>query len=154
MIVWKLTKQRFLAGQPQGSAMNPFDFVIGSLSTPAWFAGMETILASDPSFATAPIRRDAVDFAHQLLLHLRPDDTWEPVGCYMDDSLGLKASVQGRGLSTELILRCSLHRPVPTVRKMTDEGFGALARAHRIAVQTAVEAGLPVPAEVRSHYGL
>lgn len=154
MIVWKLTKQQFLAGQPHGSAMNPFDIVIGSLSKPAWFQGMEVILASDPSFATAPIQRGRVDFAHQLLLHLLPDGTWEPVGCYMDDSLGLKASVQGRGLSTELILRCSLHRPVPKARKMTDEGFGALARAHRIAVQTAVDAGLPVAADVRSHYGL
>lgn len=154
MIVWKLTKQQFLAGQAQGSAMNPFPLVIGSLPEPAWFAGMETILSSDPSFATAPINRGKVDLAHQLLLQLRPDETWEPVGCYMDDSLGLKALIQGRGLSTELILRCSLHRPVPKSRKMTDEGFGALARAHRIAVQTAVEAGLPVATDIRSHYGL
>ena len=154
MIVWKLTKQQFLAGHSQGSAMNPFDIVIGSLREPAWRHGMEVILASDPSFATAPIRRGQTDFAHQLLLRLRPDDTWEPVGCYMDDSLGLKASIQGRGLSTELILRCSLHRPVPKSRKMTDEGFGALARAHRMAVKAAVDAGLPVAVDVRSHYGL
>jgi len=156
MIVWKLTQKEFLAGTAVlgSSALSPFVAIEASMPDPAWVRGTEFVLASNPGFATALLltRRDS--FADQALLQLTPRDDWEFVGVYMGDVLVLRPDVTGRGLSTELILRCAVHRQVPTQRQMTPEGEGALRRAHRASVTAAVDAGLPVPAVVRTDYGL
>jgi hypothetical protein len=62
---------------------------------------------------------------------------------YIGHIIAISDHFRGRDprLSTDLILRCPEHRPVPESREVTIPGYKALA------------AGLDVPANVREDYG-
>jgi hypothetical protein len=115
---------------------------------------METPLEGREGFATAPISRghDPASLEYQVLLIGKANDR-KVIGLYMDDTIIVNPEFGGRGLGTELVLRCVKHRPVPSKRTVTPIGKATLLRAHRIGVQRAIDAGLPVPAHVRAEYG-
>lgn len=155
MVPWQLTLLEFMGGKTegQGSQMNPFEVLMASTNPPGWILGTESFLPDRDDFATAIANRAGATPADQVLL-TRTLDSWKLIGGYIDSILAIDDTFQGLGLSTELILRACEHRPVPTERLMTVPGYKALAKAHRVAVERAVAAGLDVPTRVRADYNL
>jgi hypothetical protein len=157
MIVWQLSLNEFMAGVGQGEGYakeNPADELIAALTPPGWVAGTEVPLEEDPEFATAVAALPEPSPANQVLLH-KEADGYRPIGAYIDAKLAIKDEFRGRDpkLSTDLILRCAEHRPVPTDRELTIPGHKALMRAHFAAVERAMIAELPVPQNVLDDYG-
>jgi GNAT superfamily N-acetyltransferase len=82
-----------------------------------------------------------------------------PCGFYMDSGLWIDPEHRGKGLSSRLILAAAaFHGGSPTNNEgglgFSDAGYAAHRKAHCLAVQEAVEAGLPVPEGVRDEYGI
>ncbi|QXX74674.1 hypothetical protein [Methylovirgula sp. HY1] len=157
MVVWQLTLMEFMAGQGQGEGyakQNPADDLIAALTPPGWIAGTEVPLEEDPEFATAIANRPDGFAGNQVLLG-KEGDGYKPIGAYIDAMVAIKDEFRGREikLSTDLILRCAEHRPVPTERELTIPGHKALMRAHFAAVERAMIAGLAVPQNVLDDYG-
>lgn len=152
MVVWELSLEEFLVGDVVGPTNETVSGILSALPDPPWKAGSETILVDNPKFATAAANGGRGQ-ADQLLLE-QANGGWSPVGCYVYEALLIDSRVRGKGLSTELILRCCAHREVPKSRKLSQAGRGALSRAHRVAVERAVNDGLRVPESVRREYGL
>jgi len=157
MIVWQHTLSEFMAGLGQGegySKKNPAGELLASLTPPGWVEGTEVLLSEDEAFATAIANREPADKANQVLLH-KEGDGWRPVGAYIDNMIAIADEFRGHDpkLSTDLILRCAEHRPLPETRELTIPGFKALARAHFAAVERAMGEGLEVPENVREDYG-
>jgi hypothetical protein len=152
MDVWKLTLREFLAGDVTGPTNESVEGILSAMPDPKWTPGAEMRLIDYPNYATAPATggRGNAD----LLLLEETRDGWIPVGCYVFEALIITPRARRKGLSTELILRCSQHREVPNSRKLSQAGHAALSKAHRIAVERAVKAGLPVPETVRKAHGL
>jgi hypothetical protein len=155
MIVWKLTLLEFMGGKTegQGRTMNPAGALLASLSAPGWILGSEVVLPDSPEFATAIANRPGATAANQVVL-IRSAEQWHPIGAYLDTVVAIEDAYQGQGLSTELILRCSLHRQRPIERQVTVAGYKALAKAHLVSVNRAVANGFDVPNHVRAEYGL
>jgi hypothetical protein len=157
MIVWQLTLLEFMAGQTQGDGYaktNPVDDLLAALNPPGWVEGTEIPLEEDPDFATAVANQSPVQNGNQVLLHWE-GERWQPIGAYIDHVIAISDRFRGRDpkLSTDLILRCAGHRPVPESRELTIPGYKALLRAHFAAVEKALAAGLDVPANVCEDYG-
>jgi hypothetical protein len=153
MDVWKLTLLQFMGGTTQGTddVMNPVDPLLESLGTPAWIGPIET-LPDKPEFATATANRPGARPANQVLLE-RTKDGWNPIGAYVNETIALKDEHRGKGLSTELILRCSKHRDPPAgPRRVTKSGYAALAKAHYVAVERAIADRLAVPDNVKDEH--
>jgi len=93
--------------------------------------GTEIVLAKNPGFATALPNGTGGTFGDLLLLQWN-ESGWEPKGCYVGEALLIDRTVRGLGLSTELILRCCLHRKLPDSRKLSQAGHAALSKAHRV----------------------
>ncbi len=150
--VWKLTLLEFMGGTTQGEAdgMNPVDSLLQSLGAPAWI-GSEDTLPGKTDFATATASPRATP-ADQVLLE-RTNDGWNPIGAYVGETIAIKDEHRGKGLSTDLILRCSKHRDPPAeARKVTESGYAALAKAYRVAVERAIAEGLDVPHNVQAEH--
>ena len=79
---------------------------------------------------------------------------YKAIGFYLNELLTIDPAHRGRGLSTELIIRCCAHRNLPTRRTLSVAGKRALERAHETAVRRAFAEGYNVPTEVRADYGL
>ncbi|WP_316186692.1 MULTISPECIES: hypothetical protein [unclassified Bradyrhizobium] len=142
MRLWEHTFEELTGGeQPQGDRPEPF------IAQP--FVGATVVpITQNPRYATAVIP-GSKDFGHQALLEWR-DGSWVCVGHYVDDTIQLDVSVRGMGLAEELVLRCVEHRhSLPLTTGFTNRGFRLLRRAHRLAVERALQAGLPVPQNVR-----
>jgi hypothetical protein len=78
---------------------------------------------------------------------------WKCVGSYVGDTIHLDASVRGRGLAEELVLRCAEHRQrLPFTTNFTDKGYSLLKRTHRLAIERALKAHLAVPHPVLAEY--
>lgn len=157
MIVWQHTLSEFMAGLGQGegySKKNPADELLAELTPPGWIKGTEVLLTEDEAFATAIAKREPMDKGNQVLLH-KEGDGWRPVGAYIGNMIAIADAFRGHDpkLSTDLILRCAEHRPLPEIRELTVPGYKALARAHFAAVERAIGEGHEVPESVREDYG-
>jgi hypothetical protein len=157
MVVWQLTLLEFMAGLGQGEGYakeNPAAGLLASLTAPGWVAGTEVPLEEDKEFATAIAKLPEEHPKNQVLLH-KVGDGWEPIGAYIDGTIAILDAYRGHDpkLSTDLILRCAEHRPVPESREVTVPGYKALVRAHFTAFERAMGAGLDVPAPVLADYG-
>jgi hypothetical protein len=157
MIVWQHTQLEFMAGMTQGDGyakQNPVDDLLAGLTPPGWVEGTEVPIEEAPDFATAVANRPDADKGNQVLLH-KVGDGWEVIGAYIENVVAIKDTFRGHDpkLSTDLILRCAEHRPLPTSRELTIPGYKALLRAHFAAVERAFGAGLDVPARVGEDYG-
>lgn len=134
--------------------------LLGALQPPGWFETTSVPISKNPCYATAmarPYTNSSLSLRpmeNQVLLALDQHEYSVPVGVYLSEVIAIDPAHQGKGLSTELILRCCAHRPVPTRRTLTPAGKRALERAHETAVRNAHAAGCHVPAAVRRFYGL
>jgi hypothetical protein len=135
------------------SASAPLEFFLQTLLKPGWYEGKELDLPSHPGFATGPLKRPHLQESNsrQMLLK-RQGGTWKPVGLYMDDTVVLAGEVRGRGLSTELILRCVPHRNHRERRTLTKAGEAALTKAYYVGVGRAIERGQDVASHIRKAY--
>ena len=158
MIIWRMTLKEFLAGQEStiSTPVLAYDAAMSTLSEPKWDDQSVMLLFTNPGYATAFANQgpNATSSKDQVLLEMQNDGTWAPVGCYIDMTLGLVDRVRNKGLSTELVLRCLTLREPPLERQLSEAGLGALKKAHKVAVEKAVESGLDVPERVRGENGL
>lgn len=156
MEIWKMTLSEFTGElEDAGPTTASVDMFLALLNSPPWHRGQESELNGHPGFATAPLSRgtEPANLSHQVLLRREGDD-WIVDGLYMDDTAIVRTSVGRRGLGTELVLRCEENRVRPEKRIVTVSGKATLLKAHRVAVERALAAGLPVPPNVRAIYNL
>ena len=134
--------------------------LLATLQPPGWFQEEVVPITKNPCYATAMARPytgaslSTRPLANQMLLALDQGSYSRPIGLYLDEIITIDPAHQGKGLSTELILRCCAHRIVPLRRTLTQAGKRALERAHHIAVHNAHAAGCHVPMAVRAEYGI
>jgi hypothetical protein len=145
MHLWQHTLKEVLGDKqpyPDAEAPNcPREFVPASVVP----------ITANPAYATALIKGIG-SFAHQTLLEWR-DGAWHVVGEFVDDTMTLQPSARGKGLAEELFLRCIAHRDqLPVSSNFTKRGYSLTKRAHRLVVEHAVKAGLPVPSAVLDDY--
>lgn len=157
MIIWQMTLEEFLTPAPKMSSdvVVPLEMFLTPLESPGWHRGTEVEIKSHPGFATAAVKQPGVPthLSDQILLQ-RTGDGWNPVGIYLGEALNVAQGFSGKGLGTELVLRCVPHRDAPASRTLTPAGRATLKRARRIAVGRAIDEGLSVPSAVRKEYGL
>lgn len=97
-------------------------------------------------YRIAPLLRSATDFA---LLKKDEDGRWETVGQYADDALLVEPDHRRRRLGACLVLVAAEARGgLPKAREYTLDGFRTHLRAHRLAVDLALQQGWSVPSEV------
>ena len=75
------------------------------------------------------------------------------VGGYVYDTILVDKVARGQGLAEELFLRCAEHRnDLPITTALTHMGYAFLQRTHRVAIERAARANLPVPKAVLAEY--
>jgi GNAT superfamily N-acetyltransferase len=160
MILHEITRAVFMATNDQKVVPGSHDVqdLLANLEPPGWFEDAVVPITKNPCYATAkarPYKGSSLStrpLENQILLVLDEGRYSLPVGLYLDEVLAIEPDHQGKGLSTELILRCCAHRLPPTRRTLTPAGKRALERAHDIAVHNAHTAGCHIPADVRLEY--
>jgi hypothetical protein len=138
--VAKLTLDQFLACEEpepdQKASLSIYDLA-KLLDDPPWEDGSEQMISGEVDYATAPARLVGPTFSpeNQVLLAKNANGHWVLAGYYLGEALCVLQKYRNLGLSTDLILRASRHRPIPKQRKVTSAGYRALCRAHRIAIE-------------------
>jgi hypothetical protein len=145
MRIWEHTLDQLTGGkQPIGSPDMP------NLPQPYHPATIVPI-TTHPPYATAMLKGGGT-MAHQVLLEWK-DGQWSCVGSYVDNTIHIDDSARGKGLAEELLIRCLEHREaLPLTGNFSEKGYSLLKRAHRLAVDRALAANLPVPDKVREEY--
>jgi hypothetical protein len=106
-----------------------------------------------PTFATARATKGIGGWGYQILLEQDDAGKWAAAGFFIDDDLVFGSQARGKGLSTELILRCFFYRKGWSKRIVySNAGRAAMKKAHRVAVTSALQAKLPVPENVLADY--
>lgn len=144
-----------MCGKTQGDGYGPeylWGTLRGSLGEPEWIAGTEQPIPEHDGFATAVANRPGANPGDIVLLR-KEGAGWIAVGGYVDTILTISSDYCGQGLSTELVLRACEGRPLPTERNVTIQGYGALAKAHRVGVERAILQGLPAPDALQAGAG-
>jgi hypothetical protein len=149
LIVHEVPLLRFLGGviDPAANSVNPFESLLENFRGREW--RRPEPIPGRPEYATEPVNEGGTD---QVLLMKGKKGEWIVIGWYVGTTIAINDAYRGRDLSTELILRCSENRPVPERRDLTQAGYDALRRAHRVAIQRAIAAGLTIPLEVQADY--
>jgi hypothetical protein len=124
-------------------------------------------LASDPDSLGPPLPVGAPDgYEVRLVLNCDPYPTvvligpaGEPVGFDADGQVWIDEGHRGKGLSAFLILGVASLNGGYACRdgdgtSYSPAGHAAHVAAHRLAVETALQRGLPVPPEVLASHGL
>ncbi len=146
MKLWEHTFTELTGGgEPHGDVMGSSD------QTYYFLPGTIVPLADRPLYATALLQMLEPSGAHQALLHF-DGGQWVPLGAYLDDTIEILPEARGKGLAEELLIRCAEYRTAPLSSAFTNRGFSLLRRAHRLSIQRALVAKLPVPATVLSEY--
>ena len=144
MIIWEHTFAELTGGlAPNPNAGNPF------IEQP--YEPRSLVPLTDrPKYATAMLK-GARSMEDQVLL-VREGNGWRCIGHWARDTITIHPDFEHQGLGTELFLRVVEHRQLPLTSNFTQAGFDLTRRAHRIAIEWALECGLTVPNRVRAEY--
>jgi hypothetical protein len=136
----------FMCGLPSGGghAANPWEAFKEGMEEGGWKLGTEMPVDGKSDFAIAEADADDGD----VILLIRVNGSWEPIGCYIGEVVTIDEQYLGNGLSTPLILRAVEKRQLPSQRKLSEPGYNALRRAWMSAVEKCIDGGASLRPEV------